>query len=206
RQWSKLSPSTTPLARYGQVMVYDESIRQIVLTNGNTAYQGHQDDTWLYDTAANTWTEVFTTGTSGRLKWPGMVYDSSNERCILFGGQVEDDPVDRTMIFNSETDTWVSANPASAPESRINPGMAFDVSGQVVVLFGGMNHDYDQLGDTWCYSYVDNVWTDMSTEPTSTGTSTNTSPADSELPLTWIVIPAVIVVVVLILYLVRRRI
>ena len=99
RQWSELSPSSTPLARYGHVMVYDESIGQIVLANGNTAYQGHQDDTWLYDTGTNTWTEVDSTGTSGRLKWPAMVYDSINEKCILFAGQVGDDAVDETRII-----------------------------------------------------------------------------------------------------------
>ncbi|MFW9893971.1 MAG: kelch repeat-containing protein, partial [Candidatus Thorarchaeota archaeon] len=32
REWTDLAPSTTPLARYGHVMVYDESINLIVMT------------------------------------------------------------------------------------------------------------------------------------------------------------------------------
>ncbi|MGY5877194.1 MAG: kelch repeat-containing protein, partial [Candidatus Thorarchaeota archaeon] len=41
QEWIELEPTTVPLARYGHVMAYDESINQIVLTNGNTAYEGH---------------------------------------------------------------------------------------------------------------------------------------------------------------------
>ncbi len=211
RQWSELNPSTTPLARYGHEMIYDEVIERIILCCGNTAYQGHQDDTWSYDAATNTWTEISTSGTPGALKWPGMVYDSVNMRSILFGGQVGDDPVDRTMVFNSDAETWVSASPDSAPAARINQGMSFDVSGEVVVLFGGMGPDYSQLGDTWCYSYENNVWTDMSTVPVGTATtpaSSNTSPTspgESEIPLTWIVIPAATAVVIVVVVLIRRR-
>lgn len=208
RQWSELNPSTMPLARYGHVMVYDESIGQIVLTNGNTAYEGHQDDTWLYDTATNTWTEVSTTGTSGQLKWPGMVYDSTNERCILFGGQVGDNPVDETMIYDAASETWTNAGPSTSPSGRITPAMTFDSVNEVVVLFGGLGSGWVNLGDTWTYSYEDNVWTDMSTEPTSSETpsiTTPTSPGESEIPLAWMAIPAAIVVVIMVLCLIRRR-
>jgi N-acetylneuraminic acid mutarotase len=210
RQWSELNPSTTPLARYGHVMVYDESIGQIVLANGNTAYQGHQDDTWLYDTATNVWTEVDTTGTSGRLKWPGMAYDSTNERCILFGGQVGDDPVDETMSYNAESETWTNALPDVCPESRITPAMTYDSANDVVVLFGGMDGNYDQLGDTWTYSYTANVWTDMSGEPTSTGTTTSSTDTDTPPPnglsldfLVLLIAPGVLVVIILVANMVR---
>jgi len=208
RQWTELNPLTTPLARYGHVMIYDDSVNSILLSCGNTAYQGHQDDTWSFDVASNTWTELSTSGNPGALKWPGMAYDSINQRGILFGGQVRDDPVDETMIFDAQSETWTNANPASVPTSRITPAMSFDVSGEVVVLFGGMGPDYGQLGDTWCYSYEDNVWTEMSTVPATSGTSsdtTSTSPGESEILLTWIAIPAAIAVVILVLWLIRRK-
>ncbi|MBE0526163.1 MAG: hypothetical protein IH631_04425, partial [Candidatus Thorarchaeota archaeon] len=79
-------PSEAPLARYGHVMAYDESIEQIMLTSGNTATQGHQQDTWIFNVSANTWTELTPTGNPDRLKWPSMTYDSVNQKCILFGG------------------------------------------------------------------------------------------------------------------------
>jgi hypothetical protein len=213
RQWSELSPSTTPLARYGHVMVYDESIQRIVLANGNTAYQGHQDDTWLYDAATNTWTEVDTTGTSGRLKWPAMVYDSINEKCILFGGQVGDDPVDETMIYDASTETWINGQPDENPQGRITHGLAFDSTHGVVVLFGGVIPEGDQLGDTWTYSFVENVWTDMSGEPTSTGTTSGTTTDTGTPPpeaqnfdfLILLITPGVLVVFILAANMVRGR-
>ena len=213
RQWTELNPSTTPLARYGHVMVYDESIGRIVLSNGNTAYQGHQDDTWLFDAATNTWTEVSTTGDPGALKWPGMAYDSINQRCILFGGQVGDDPVDETMVYDAQSETWTNAHPASSPSGRITSAMSFDSANEVVILFGGMGPDYGQLGDTWAYSYTTNVWTDMGGEPTSTGTSPTTITGTESPPpiapgldvIALIVAPVIVLVVVLLVYLIRRK-
>jgi hypothetical protein len=82
REWTELFPTIKPLERYGLVMVYDESINQIVMTAGNTASQGHMDDTWVYNATANTWTELTPTGTPDELKWPMMTYDSVNQKCI----------------------------------------------------------------------------------------------------------------------------
>lgn len=211
RDWTELHPATVPLARYGHVMVYDESIGLIVMSNGNTAYQGHQDDTWVYDTSANTWTEVSTTGDPGNLKWPGMVYDSINQRCILFGGQVGDDPVDETMVYNGQSETWTNAHPDSSPSRRITPGMAFDSANEVVILFGGAAPDYSPLGDTWAFSFDENTWTDMSTEPTGTSTTgtTGTDPANpTPLGIEVMLLfasPIIVAVAVVGIYFIRRR-
>jgi hypothetical protein len=204
REWTELFPITTPLARYGLVMVYDESIDQIVMTAGNTASQGHQDDTWTYNTSANTWTELTPVGTPDELKWPTMTYDSVNQKCILFGGQIGDNGVNRTWIYDALLNTWTRHYPDDAPVGRINTGLAFDPVNNVTILFGGYVMDDGLRDDTWTYSYVSNDWTDMEggSEPTTTPTVPNGPGFDPILLALVLPIGAAVIVVVLII---RRR-
>jgi hypothetical protein len=176
REWSDLAPSTTPLARYGHVMVYDECINLIVMTAGNTATQGHQDDTWTFNVTSNTWTELTPSGNPDRLKWPSMTYDSVSQKCILFGGQIGDFAVDRTWIYDGQLNTWTRSYPDDAPSPRINTGLAFDPDSNVTIMFGGWIIDGGQYGDTWVYSFESNTWTNVtygsdSTAPTNTPTT-----------------------------------
>ena len=58
--WTNLDPSgTLPEARYGRRMAYDSSSRRVIMFGGSVA-DGSKffDDTWAYDPAANTWTEL----------------------------------------------------------------------------------------------------------------------------------------------------
>jgi len=201
REWTELSPTTPPLARYGHVMVYDESINRVVMTSGNTMSQGHQDDTWTFEAAASNWTELTPTSNPDRLKWPSMVYDSVNKKCILFGGQIGDYAVDRTWAYDALTNTWVRRYPAIAPEDRINTGLAFDSVNNITILFGGATVGIEPFDDTWTYSYESNVWTEMeeAITPTTTG-GLDFNPV--LLALTLSVIAAVVVVITLII---RRR-
>lgn len=172
REWTELSPPTAPLARYGHVMVYDESINLIVMTAGNTASQGHQDDTWTFNATSNVWYELTPTGTPDRLKWPSMTYDSVNQKCILFGGQIGDSAVNRTWIYDAQLNMWSRRYPDVAPSYRINTGLAFDPENNATILFGGSLIDSGLYDDTWIYSYDSNVWTNVTIGSVPTTTST----------------------------------
>ncbi|UCH05441.1 MAG: hypothetical protein JSW05_04545, partial [Candidatus Thorarchaeota archaeon] len=137
REWTELFPATRPLARYGHVMVYDESINKVVLTGGGTLYQGYQDDTWIYTAPTNNWTELTPIGTPEAQKWSSMTYDSVNQKCILFGGTVADLGVDHTWVYDAQMYTWSQRFPNDSPAGRINTGIAFDSSNNVAILFGG---------------------------------------------------------------------
>ena len=200
REWTELSPATAPLARYGHVMVYDETINKLVMTSGNTAYQGHQDDTWTFDVATSSWTELTPTGTPDRLKWPSMTYDSVNQKCILFGGQIGDYAVDHTWVYDGHTNTWTRRYPDVAPEDRINTGLAFDSVNNIIILFGGAAVEIEPYDDTWAYSYEDNAWTQMDE---SSGSTTQNGSGFNLLLL--VVVPSVIAGVVVIILIVRRR-
>lgn len=210
REWSEVYPAEAPLNRYGLVMAYDEVVQQVILTCGNSP-DGHLDDTWWYDVSTNTWDEQTTTGVRFGLKWPSMVYDSSIQKCVLFGGQVGQDPVDHTWTYDAQQNSWVRLYPDIAPPGRITGAFTFDSTFNVSILFGGGGADYGPLGDTWSFSYEANNWTDMSTVSSSATTTTGgttptitdgtTTPPPNTIPLEIIgigvAIPLVAIVVVL---------
>jgi hypothetical protein len=207
REWTEIFPTTSPLARYGCVTVYDESSNQIVLTAGNTASHGHQDDTWVYNATADTWTELTPIGTPDELKWPMMTYDSVNEKCILFGGQIGDTAVDHTWVYDGQTNTWTRKYPVDAPEAMINTGLAFDPVNNVTILFGGYVME-DGLRDcTWTYSYESNVWTDMEedSDPTTSPTPTVPNGPGFDPVLLALTLPVIAALVVVIALIIRRR-
>jgi len=219
REWTELSPTVKPLARYGHVMTYDTNISKIILTCGNTWDQGHQDDTWIYDTSTNTWTELDPIGDPNNLKWPSMVYDSINQKSILFGGQVGNSAVDETQIYDAFSNRWTNPLPDESPPPRINSGLAFDPKHGVVILYGGLlideeNDHSTQMEDLWVYSYDANTWTDMSEVSQSTASGTSQSPtsgtnSENTLPtdmmLVYVVIASVLIATLMIVYHLRVK-
>ena len=203
REWSEVFPADPPLERYGMEMAYDEVVQKVVMTCGNSP-QGHLEDTWWYDVSTNIWDEQTTTGARFGLKWPSMVFDSSIQKCVLFGGQVGEDPVDHTWVYDAQQNSWMRLYPDDAPPGRITGAFAFDSKFNVSILYGGGGANYVPLGDTWSYSQVSNTWTDMSSESSST-TGTTTPPPES-IPLEIIAIGiAIPLVAVVVLVIARKR-
>ncbi|MFW9964684.1 MAG: kelch repeat-containing protein, partial [Candidatus Sifarchaeia archaeon] len=120
----------------------------------------------------NDWTELTPIGNPDALKWSSMIYDSVNQRCIMFGGENgEDHAVDYTWVYDGSLNTWSRRYPATAPAGRLNAGLAFDLNNNVIILFGGMVDFENHYDDTWIYSYESNVWTDMEEDSDSTTTN-----------------------------------
>ncbi|MFX1416461.1 MAG: kelch repeat-containing protein, partial [Promethearchaeota archaeon] len=195
--WTEVTSTTAPVARYGHAMVYDELSQGVILCCGNTATQGHQDDTWLFD-ANQTWTELSTVGEPARLKWTAYTYDSTIGRVVLFGGQVGDDATDDLWLYDVELNTWTGASPDVSPPARINSELAFDEANNIYVIHGGFNQEYGLYGDTWVYDPEENTWIEMG-ETSSAGTG----PGDL-LVVILIAAPIVVSVALAIVYLRRK--
>lgn len=85
--WTELDPGgDAPAARDRHRMVYD-AVRHQVLLFGGWLGDSCVDDTWAYDPAGNTWTELEPAGDrpSKRDSY-SLVYDSASGKAILFGG------------------------------------------------------------------------------------------------------------------------
>ncbi|MFX0066418.1 MAG: Kelch repeat-containing protein [Candidatus Hermodarchaeota archaeon] len=159
--WTELNPPTSPIARYGHTMVYDSSNQKVILFGGNTRNAGYQNDTWAYDYTTNTWSELSPTTKPDVRYWHAMVYDSDNQKVILFGGYIQSSNglifYNDTWIYDYAIDEWNQASPTIHPPAREGLALAYDSVNQKVILFGGHNN-IETLGDTWAYDTASNTW------------------------------------------------
>jgi N-acetylneuraminic acid mutarotase len=157
--------SQTPIGRLSFGAVYDPQLqRTVIFGGGSQDVSGYEvyDDMWIYDSARNLWTEIFPTikptARSGHL----MVYDSFNQKTILFGGWNEGvGLMNDTWVYDSQSNQWVNVSPSISPALRQSQAMCYDPIFHKVILFGGYRSVGPHFNDTWAFDYLSNSWTEL---------------------------------------------
>jgi hypothetical protein len=175
RTWTNVTPPNSPSARRAHAMVYDDKTHQIVLFGGHEFYCGvaileytgpRLADTWLYDPATNTWTNVSSPGGPEPRSDAGLAYVPELSASVLFGGQVRElyqpSPVlADTWIFDSFSYRWTELLPFDPPSARSGAGMAYVGSAHVALLYGGCDPTRCSR-DTWLYDPAVKEWVERS--------------------------------------------
>jgi hypothetical protein len=99
--WSQLATSG-PSPRNGPSMVWDANLDEIVLFGGNVTGFEDLSDTWLWD--GSSWSESFAGGTPPARAYFPMIYDTSFDEEVLFGGCSE------SGCSSPLGDTWTYTN------------------------------------------------------------------------------------------------
>jgi N-acetylneuraminic acid mutarotase len=159
--WAVAGGAVLPLPRSAHAMVYDQSAGKVVLFGG-VDDAGRFDDTWLYDSASDTWT---LTDLKGSVPSPrsghAMVFDPAIGASILFGGYDGIGLLDDTWVYDAQAGTWTELEPSGTlPSPRGNHRMVYDSDIGVVIMFGGSDGD-KELADIWAYDPEANVWTEL---------------------------------------------
>jgi len=163
--WVNINPSFKPNGRYGHTLIYDPINQRGLLFGGRTPI-GVVSDTWAYNYTNNSWTEVNTTNKPDGRYWHTMVYDSNNEKGILFGGYgTYPEIFNDTWEYDLFDNTWIKLNPIIKPWNRVGHAMIHDSENQKTILFGGAGLDLDHpYNDTWIYDGITNKWNDVRVE------------------------------------------
>ena len=158
KSWTIKTSSSRPRARTGHSMVYDSMHDQVILFGGMYINLNNDNEIWVYNFTDNTWINMNPT-TRPSSRWDhSMVYDSTHDQVILFGGY-DDDFDDETWIYNFTDNSWTNMNPATRPSTRDSHSMVYDSTHDQVILFGGYKHGGND--ETWIYNFTDNSWTNM---------------------------------------------
>ena len=154
-RWEQIIDDTDGVQQFGMSCAYDRVRNRGISFGGNYPTYIHSH---TYEWDGTTWTLIASDGPPA-LTNAGMVFDSSRERIVLFGGFVTPD--------NYYGDTWEwdgsqwGKVSTSGPGPRANHAMAYDASRKRVVLFGG-SHYQTIYGDTWEWDGIS--WTQVSSE------------------------------------------
>ena len=163
--WTNMNPSTKPSARASHSMVYDSAHDKVILFGGYDG-GGWDDETWVYNLTDNTWTNMNPSTKPSARDSHSMVYDSADDKVILFGGYDAIGRNDETWVYNLTDNSWTNMNTSHNPGARFIHSMAYNSAHDKVILFGGYDDDASD-DETWVYNLTDNSWTNMnpSTSP-----------------------------------------
>src|ERR1041385_3082399 len=136
--WVPATPlGTPPPARYWHTMTYDP-VRQRMLVFGGTNAGGLLNDLWELSLANNlTWTHLSPAGTPPPARYGhGAVYDSVNDRLVIFGGGGAGGTLlNDVWTLSLSSLTWAAMTPAGTPPSgRRSASLVYDSAQQRLLL------------------------------------------------------------------------
>jgi hypothetical protein len=159
--WTELKASgTAPSVRRGWSMAYDQAAKKVILFGGWSEGEGFLNDTWTFDPASNTWTNLKPAAAPPGRYLAAMAYDVGRKRVVLYGGLTKHIPslvgaesydfgqLGDVWTLDVGKKTWTSVEPAVSPPARGMASLTYDASTGKLVLFGGLGTD-GLLADTW---------------------------------------------------------
>jgi hypothetical protein len=163
--WIEKKTDNPPLGQYGHYMIYAESTGQLLMypghwniySDGELQSHGYGGNLWEYDVFNNTWITHYSSYYPPGRYWGNMVYDSTEDRIIFFGGHGTVN-YDDTWIYKITEREWEKIEQVDKPSKRSSFSLCYDPENHVVVLFGGFSDDRQSLGDIWILDCETLTW------------------------------------------------
>ena len=145
--WHQLATSgTPPAARESASAVYD-SVNNVLTVYGGDAGGMPFGDVWTLSHANGSggtpvWTELSPTGTAPRARTgQSAVYDSANNRMIIFGGNYRTVTLTDTWVLTSPnglgTPSWIQIKPSGTAPSLAYHSAVFNAASDYMYVFAG---------------------------------------------------------------------
>jgi N-acetylneuraminic acid mutarotase/predicted phosphodiesterase len=167
--WTNMNPAVAPPSMCGGTMEYDSESNLIVLFGGwpdGGINSPPIRETWTYNLATNTWTNVTTGAEPSARSWPQMAYDSESDNIVFFGGfalganlwEIYND----TWTYDANTNTWTEI---STEGPNITGDLVYDSESDRMVFYGGCldmsEFPEDLVAETWQYDTNTETWEKM---------------------------------------------
>jgi N-acetylneuraminic acid mutarotase len=125
------------------------------------------NDTWRFDSAAETWTEVATTGTvPAKRCLHASAFITSRRELLMFGGiagggNLAGDFFDDTHVLDVEMGTWLKVE-GPGPSAREGSVMIYSAAVDAVFLWGGKAFDHYPT-ELWQFDVDARTWSQAAT-------------------------------------------
>jgi len=157
--WTNLTASGGPGRREGHAMAYDARAGLFVMFGGYVWGEPQNNETWSYDLANNTWTNMSPPSPPSGRDGHVMGYDSRMGRVILFGGRTATGNSAETWAYDLVANTWTKLTPTVAPPPTWGSSMVFDSGSNRFVRFGGDRPLSPSLNnETWFFYAQNDTW------------------------------------------------
>jgi Galactose oxidase, central domain len=159
--WTQLTASGGggPEIRYGAGSAYDRDADRLLISHGFTD-QGRYDDSWSFDLANSSWTQI---GTSGEVPikrcLTRCLWLPASQSMLLFAGQTDNNPfLGDQWKLDVGKGKWTEQTPAQLPSARNLYGAALDTPGKHWYITSG-NTPTGAVAETWSYDVGTDTWT-----------------------------------------------
>jgi hypothetical protein len=160
--WTGLEPTgDVPPGRSGACMVYDPTSAKIILFGGMDPAFVCFNDTWTYDSAANTWTKLTPASDLPRARTGHvMVYDPHSSMVVLFGGMDSEFACfNDTWNYDPVANAWTELFPAGDwPPMRGRTSLVYVEEIEKMILFGGSAFEAALGAEFPTESYFNDMW------------------------------------------------
>ena len=163
--------------RYGHSAIYDSVYQRMIIFGGYDA-GGPGADAWAFSLPASgsgTWTKLAPAGTPPAARYQhSAIFDSANQRMIVFGGQDGTSPiVDGAWALSlpgSGDGAWTQLSPSGGPpDARESHSAIYDGVNHRMIIFGGEDASWNVREDVRALSLTaggGGAWTQLT--PAST--------------------------------------
>ena len=164
-KWTERHPAAAPSPRSDSQVAYDPVVDAVLLQGGfnGTAYLG---DIWVYTPRNETWFSRPAAVQPSPRSDGRMVYVSTQDRFILFGGNDLSGPngsnhhLADTWTYRWSSNLWTPLSLKEGPGARDYPIFSFDPILELVFLTGGFGNN-TILSDLWAFSTTNDTWLNM---------------------------------------------
>jgi pimeloyl-ACP methyl ester carboxylesterase len=153
-----------PLSRYFHSLVFDSNRGRVIMFGGLFGKRLADPLNDLNSWDGKVWQSVTTANDPSARFGASMVWDSSRQKLVLFGGCA--DPKGRQALGDTwefDGSTWRQLSPKTSPPARAQAGFIYDSHRNVCVLHGGAATDEQMLADTWEFDGTD--WRQLASAP-----------------------------------------
>jgi hypothetical protein len=158
--WTQITTTNQPAARYGGTMAYDVARGVHVLFSGVNGSNVSFNDTWEYNGTTRTWTQIQTANSPGGRVYAGMAYDQSRRRIVVYGGADDSFVIRPSIFWEYDGVDWRQVTPATTPGPVQGHVMVYDTARRRVVMQGGETTGRAKRIGTWeydgthCYAFT----------------------------------------------------
>jgi hypothetical protein len=137
---------------------YDSKRGRMYLFSGVCQGVGF-DDTWAFQSATSTWTQLSPAVQPVSRLESAMTYDAAHDVVVLYGG-LAPNPSSETWQYVPDSNTWTQVATNSTPGPLDGNSLVYDSINQKVVLFGGVaTYGGAPSNGTWIYDAGAKTWT-----------------------------------------------
>jgi hypothetical protein len=180
--WSSAFTIPADAGLIAQSAVYDQATNTMIVFGGvNKCYVCEGTNAVVLNapaTGSGVWSTLIANGAPGSPPARDLhsaVYDSVNNRMIIFGGEVYSTGAtlnDVWVLSNANGQggpaSWTQLNPSgSLPTARLFHSAVYDAANNIMTVFGGQTSNFQPLTDVWVLSHANGLggtpaWTQLS--------------------------------------------